>query len=39
MLTEATQLEMADLKNRCRNFGGESAAHEQWPADILAEEF
>jgi len=39
MLTEATQLEMADLKDRCRNFRGESAGHEQWPADILAEKF
>ena len=38
MLTEATQFEMADLKNRCRNFSGESTA-EQRPADILAEEF
>ena len=39
MLTEATQLEMADLKDRCRNLGGESAAHEQWSADILTEKF
>ena len=26
---------MADLKDRCRNFRGESTAHEQGPADIL----
>src|SRR6516225_9278893 len=39
MLTEATQLEVADLKDRCRNFRGESTGHEQWPPDILAEKF
>src|SRR6516225_8092718 len=39
MLTEATQLEVADLKDRCRNFRGESTGHEQRPADILAEKF
>src|SRR5580700_253533 len=39
MLTEAAQFEMADFKDRCRNFGGKSTSHEQWPANILAEEF
>ena len=39
MLTEATQIEMADLKDRCRNFSGENAAHEQRAADILTEKF
>ena len=39
MLTEAAQFEMADLKDRRRNFHGESISHEQWPADILAEKF
>jgi hypothetical protein len=39
MLTKAAQFEMPDFKDRCRNFGGESAAHEQWPTDVLAEEF
>jgi hypothetical protein len=39
VLTKATQLEMADLKDRCRNFRGESTGHEQWPPDILAEKF
>src|ERR1700730_9955474 len=39
MLTEAAQFEMADFNDRCRNFGGKSASHEQWPANILAEEF
>ena len=39
MLPEAAQFEMADLKDRCLNFHGESISHEQWPADILAEEF
>src|SRR5882672_2080779 len=33
------QFEMADFKDRCRNFGGKSTSHEQWPANILAEEF
>jgi hypothetical protein len=39
MLTEAAQFEMADFKDRCRNFGGKSTTHEQWPANMLAEEF
>src|SRR4029077_19524047 len=39
MLTEAAQFEMADFKDRCRNFCGKSTSHEQWPANILAEEF
>jgi hypothetical protein len=39
MPTEATQFEMADFKDRCCNFGGKSTTHEQWPANILAEEF
>jgi hypothetical protein len=39
MLTEAAQFEMADFKCRCRNFCGKSTSHEQWPANILAEEF
>jgi len=39
MLTEATQLEMANLKDRCRNLHGESIGHEQWTGDILTEEF
>ena len=39
MLTEAAQFEMADFKDRCRNFCGKSTTHEQWPANILAEEF
>jgi hypothetical protein len=30
---------MANLKDRRRNFHGKSISHEQWPADILAEEF
>jgi hypothetical protein len=30
---------MADLKDRFGNFDGESMGHQQWPADILAEEF
>src|SRR5258706_11027211 len=38
MLTEAAQFEMADFKDRCRNFCGKSTSHEQWPANILAEE-
>jgi AcrR family transcriptional regulator len=29
MLTEAAQFEMADFKDRCRNFGGKSTSHEQ----------
>src|SRR5258705_12047354 len=37
MLTEAAQFEMADFKDRCRNFCGKSTSHEQWPANILAE--
>src|SRR6516225_2520155 len=37
--TEAAQFEMADFKDRRRNFGGKSTSHEQWPANILAEEF
>jgi hypothetical protein len=39
MLTEAAQFEMADFKDRRRNFGGKCTSHEQWPADILAQEF
>src|SRR6476659_6116268 len=39
MLTEAAQFEMADFNDRCRSFGGKSTSHEQWPANILAEEF
>src|ERR1700688_4604190 len=39
MLTEDAQFEMADFKDRCRNFCGKSTSHEQWPANILAEEF
>src|SRR5713101_6706330 len=39
MLTEAAQFEMAEFNDRCRNFGGKSTSHEQWPANILAEEF
>ena len=39
MPTEAAQFEMADFKDRCRNFGSKSTGHEQWPANILAEEF
>ena len=39
MPTEAAQFEMADFKDRCRNFGGKSTCHEQWPANVLAEEF
>src|SRR5258707_2240650 len=35
MLTEAAQFEMADFKDRCRNFCGKSTSHEQWPANIL----
>ena len=30
---------MTDLKDRFGNFGRESIGHQQWPADILAEEF
>jgi hypothetical protein len=39
VLTEAAQFEMANLKDRRCNFPGESISHEQWPLDILAEEF
>ena len=39
MLPEAAQFEMANLKDRRHNFHGKSISHEQWPADILAEEF
>jgi hypothetical protein len=39
MLPKAAQFEIADLKDRRRNFQSESISHEQWPADILAEEF
>ena len=39
MPTEAAQFEMADFKDRCRNFSGKSTSHEQRPANILAEEF
>ena len=39
MLPKAAQLEMANLKDRRCNFPGESISHEQWPLDILAEEF
>jgi len=39
MLTEAAQFEMADLKDRRRNFHGESISHEKRLADILAEQF
>jgi hypothetical protein len=39
MLAEAAQFEMAGFKDGCRNFGGKSTSHEQWPANILAEEF
>src|ERR1700741_3375081 len=39
MLTEAAQFEMADFKDRCRDSGGKCTRHEQWPANILAEEF
>jgi hypothetical protein len=30
---------MANLKDRRGDFPGESISHEQWPLDILAEEF
>ena len=30
---------MADLKDRFGNFHGKSIGHQQWPADVLAEEF
>jgi len=36
MLTEAAQFEMADFNDRCRNFGGKSTSHEQWPANNAA---
>src|SRR5258707_10683221 len=39
MLTEAAQFEMTDFNDRCRNFGSKSTSHEQWPANILADEF
>ena len=39
MLAKPPQLEMADLKDRFGNFDGECIGHQQWPADILAEEF
>jgi hypothetical protein len=39
VLAKSAQLEMADLKDRFGNFDGESTSHQQWPADILAEEF
>jgi hypothetical protein len=39
VLTEAAQFEMANLEDRRCKFPGESISHEQWPLDILAEEF
>jgi len=39
VLAKPAQLEMADLKDRLGNFGRESIGHQQWSADILAEEF
>ena len=39
VLAKASQLEIADLKDRFGNFDGESIGHQQWPANILAEEF
>src|SRR5215831_8343358 len=39
VLAKPAQLEMTDLKNRFSNFACESIGHQQWPADILAEEF
>src|SRR5215470_14589676 len=39
VLTETAQFEIANLKDRRCNFAGESISHEQWPLDILAEEF
>ena len=39
VLAKPAQLEMADLTDRFGNFDGESIGHQQWPADILAEEF
>src|SRR5512135_669366 len=36
--TEAPQFEMADFKDWYRNFGSKSTSHEEWPANILAEE-
>jgi hypothetical protein len=39
VLTEAAQFEVTNLKDRRYNFPGESISHEQWPFDILAEEF
>jgi len=35
MLTEAAQFEMADLKDRRRNFHGESISHEKRLADYV----
>ena len=39
MLAKPSQLEMADLKDRFGNFDGESIGHQQWPANILAQQF
>jgi hypothetical protein len=38
MLVEAAQFEMAKFKDRLRDFCGESIGHEEWPADLFAEE-
>ena len=38
MLVEAAQFELAELKDRLRDFCNESIGHEQWPADFFAEE-
>src|ERR1700690_2174362 len=38
MLVEAAQFEMAELKDRLRDFCSERIGHEQWPADFFAEE-
>src|ERR1700733_8834953 len=39
VLAKPSQLEMADLKDRFGNFDGESIGHQQWPANILAQQF
>jgi hypothetical protein len=39
LLAEPSQLEMADLKDRFGNFDSECIGHQQWSANILAQEF
>ena len=36
MLVEAAQFEMAEFKDRLRDFCSESIGHEQWPAFAIS---